>query len=278
MKKCVYLSIIFLVAVLYAACTGRTAKQDVTTENGSADSAITKEGFARIDTAARFPIDTFNTESPALSLQLSLDTVIASNNSNATQINNTIIYAAFGHDGASVVDAIDEFIETAKEEYYTMRADYINEKKMEHSAAWLNYSYSIKGTVHDIHNDITNYIIVNDTYTGGAHGLSTHTLLNIDSRTGREITLNDIFTENFETTLTERLTERLAKDAGATSIDELKEWGYTALSDMYPTENFMLGKDSIIFLYNPYEIAPYSLGHIKVALGYDEIKDISKKY
>lgn len=275
MKKCVYLStIFFIIMVLYAACTGNAPKQNDGDSNMPSDSTIDSYLFANIDTAALFPIDKFSAESPALSLQLSLDTVVA-NNSNSAQINNTIIYATFGYDEISVAKAIDSFIKTSKKEYYAMRADYINEKNMEHSASWLNNSYSIKGRCLGIHDNIINYIIENDTYEGGAHGLFTQTLLNIDCCTGREIRLSDIFIENFETVLTEQLTERLAKNVGAANVDDLKEWGYTALNDMYPTENFMLGKDSIIFLYNPYEIAPYALGIIRVALGLDEIKAIS---
>lgn len=45
---------------------------------------------------------------------------------------------------------------------------------------------------------------------------------------------------------------------------------------MYVTNNFILGKDSIFFLYNNYEIAPYYKGRSRIGFDYDELKDLLK--
>jgi hypothetical protein len=47
--------------------------------------------------------------------------------------------------------------------------------------------------------------------------------------------------------------------------------------DMFAPENFILGKDDITFIYNPYEIAPYAMGKTELILTYDDMDDIMKK-
>ncbi|MBQ5731230.1 MAG: DUF3298 domain-containing protein, partial [Bacteroidaceae bacterium] len=49
------------------------------------------------------------------------------------------------------------------------------------------------------------------------------------------------------------------------------------IEELYPTENFRLSPDSIIFVYNSYEIAPYSMGRTRIALGYNQIENLIKK-
>ena len=44
--------------------------------------------------------------------------------------------------------------------------------------------------------------------------------------------------------------------------------------DMFPTENFVLDKDGITFIYNAYEIAPYEQGIIELNIDYGECKEI----
>ena len=64
---------------------------------------------------------------------------------------------------------------------------------------------------------------------------------------------------------------------GARNIEEVKEQGYITMNDMYPTENFLLAEDSIIFFYNSYDIAPYSHGTTRLAIDYNDIKELMKK-
>ena len=47
--------------------------------------------------------------------------------------------------------------------------------------------------------------------------------------------------------------------------------------EMYPSNNYVLGKEGITFIYNPYEIAPYALGRIELTISYDDMENIMKK-
>ena len=93
---------------------------------------------------------------------------------------------------------------------------------------------------------------------------------------GNEIYLADIFKEGYEEYLCNRLTDALADKIGATSRKDIKEKGYLTFNDIYPTENFMMKKDSILFFYNAYDIAPYCMGTTTLGFTYDELSEIMK--
>ena len=44
--------------------------------------------------------------------------------------------------------------------------------------------------------------------------------------------------------------------------------------DIFPAENFILGDETITFVYNPYEIAPYALGSTELTLPYSQLSKI----
>ena len=66
------------------------------------------------------------------------------------------------------------------------------------------------------------------------------------------------------------------KDNNVSTIDELCNKGYSLDIDFFITNNFILGNDSMTFLYNRYEIAPYAMGDILISLDYETLKDIMK--
>ena len=98
----------------------------------------------------------------------------------------------------------------------------------------------------------------------------------MDPETGDEITLNDVFREGYEDFLVNRLTDALADKLGANSRREIMEKGFLTFNDIYPSENFMLKKDSIHFFYNRYDIAPYAAGTTTLSFAYDDLSGIMK--
>lgn len=271
MKKCVQ-TILFILTIIATACTNSTKQSNVSTGNDKKSEDLQ---FVRFDTIISYSIDTLKASSPKLTITISLDTIQGADK-RSTLINNAITYAAYGIDSTDLFTATAAFAHSCKEEYYTLRPDYINEKQADHTPAWLNHTIDITGSTDTGRDSITTYTLIQSSYTGGAHGLTTVTLINFDNTTGREIHLQDIFKENFEEPLTQQLLRSLAQQTNSPTIEALKEKGYTTMNEMYPTENFRLDKDSITFIYNSYEIAPYSMGLPTIRLSYDEIKDIMK--
>ena len=83
--------------------------------------------------------------------------------------------------------------------------------------------------------------------------------------------LADLFVPGYEHQLSAILQKALCAYAGVDNLNELKEQGYLYSMDMFPSENFIRGKDVMTFIYNPYEIAPYEKGCIELKVSYTEI-------
>lgn len=270
MRKYIY-TLLFAMLLFVIACTESTDKQSGGVKQKLQNRELV---FNKVDTTLCFKIDTFDKESPKLEIRIKLDT-LQGDDAYANKINNAIVYAAFALDSVAVEAAVDSFINILKEEYYAMRPDYINEKDMEHSPAWMNFSYDISSKIISGLKGYYTYCINHNNYFGGAHGSENISMLNIDAETGNEVHLGDIFKEGYEDALTQLLIKALMRQTNVSSVGELMAESYI-IDEMYPTENFCLDKDSIIFIFNSYEIAPYSMGHPTIKLGYNELKELMK--
>ena len=54
----------------------------------------------------------------------------------------------------------------------------------------------------------------------------------------------------------------------------LHDNGYLRHSDIYVPANFILGSDAVTFVYNPDEIAPYTVGSIELTIPYATVDRI----
>ena len=91
-------------------------------------------------------------------------------------------------------------------------------------------------------------------YTGGVHGNKAIFYHNLDRASGEKLFLNDLYDSEEQ--------DLIGKMLSAT-IDSTR---VLFSPHFYPNNNFTLSRDSITFLFNPYEIAPYSEGVIQLTL------------
>lgn len=263
-----YIILLIVTAVLAAACRKRA--QTTNTEKANALE------FDTLRINRRVLLDSIATNSPALKIDIEL--LIPSNVASAIadNIRSCISYAAFGYDGLPVSVAADSTIRSMTNEYLELRNAYINERVADQDMPWFNNYFIMKSNAHIGFNDCICYVIDDEIYSGGAHPINTISCVNIDTKTGKEISLEDVFAYGTEDILIERLIRRLAQQHNVGGLEELREKGYLTFSDMFITNNFMLDKDSLFFLYNCYEIAPYSMGRSSIGFKYDELKDLLK--
>lgn len=66
--------------------------------------------------------------------------------------------------------------------------------------------------------------------------------------------------------------KRLSGSEQLQDIDDLHEVGILLDGDLYVPDNFLLASDGITFLFNRYEIAPYSMGDFQLHIPYAEIE------
>ena len=98
---------------------------------------------------------------------------------------------------------------------------------------------------------------------------------NIDIKTGKIMTLDDVFKPGYEQKLTEAIVHSLYKQYDVEDFEELQETGIFVNMNAYPSENFIIDKDTMLFIYEPNEITPY--GMVIAGVDYDDLKDILKK-
>lgn len=102
-------------------------------------------------------------------------------------------------------------------------------------------------------------------YAGAAHGNYGSETVHLLLPDLKKITLDQLFTEGFRSVLSEKVKIGLDKQFGDDAGLE-----YKGLPDEF---NYELQPNFLVVYFNPYEIGPYAMGTIEVAIPYDEIRD-----
>ncbi|MCF0197332.1 MAG: DUF3298 domain-containing protein, partial [Bacteroidaceae bacterium] len=122
------------------------------------------------------------------------------------------------------------------------------------------------------------YEFYDEEYRGGAHGSYGFFYRNINLRDGHAMTRDDVFKDGCDEDVVQLMLKRLMIDNSCATMEELQEQtGIATLGDPTITDNnFVLLDDGIEFVFNIYEIAPYSSGVTVVKLTYEQLKDYLK--
>lgn len=128
--------------------------------------------------------------------------------------------------------------------------------------------------------NIYSYGINRYVFMGGAHGLTTLNYFNFDLKNGKQIKESDLFKVGFEETLTSllktRIVEQSNEDPNVETIISLDDTDYW-VDAIKPNSNFYITDESINYVFNPYEIAPYYMGITEVVIPFDRLKDMLNK-
>jgi len=126
---------------------------------------------------------------------------------------------------------------------------------------------------------IYSYGINRYVFMGGAHGLSTTNYFVFNLKNGKKVTEKDIFVAGYEQKLSDllktRIIEQSKEDENTTPIISLEETDYW-VDAIKPNGNFYVTDESINYVFNPYEIAPYYMGQTEVILPFDRLKSLLK--
>lgn len=126
---------------------------------------------------------------------------------------------------------------------------------------------------------IYSYGINRYVFMGGAHGLNTSNYLNFNVLNGQKITESDLFVDNYIPKLSElikiRIVEQSLEDKSKKPILNLENTDFWT-DAIKPNGNFYITDESINYVYNPYEIAPYYMGQTEVELPFYRLVEILK--
>ena len=226
-----------------------------------------------------------DTASPSCSLTIDyVYPVKADNQALADSVNKALASACFGdaYRNLEAKTAVDSFKNTYVREYKSELQDlYLedlkNNKGDESVGGWYSYYQNIKTTPLTDNPKYLVYQIDMNEFRGGAHGSYSTFFLNFNPKTGHIVELDNVFLPGYKKELSDLLVNKLMKQVNASSLQDLQDKAYLQDTEMYPSENFRLGKDGITFFYNVYEIAPYSSGTTELTLSYEELKGLMEE-
>lgn len=102
---------------------------------------------------------------------------------------------------------------------------------------------------------------------GAMHPLASITFYNFDSRTGRQIKLNELLLPGFKNTL-DRIGEKKLFEKYGT-----EGWSFE-LGKFELSSNFSITTGGLLFLFGQYEIGPYAMGTPTVLIAYKDINNL----
>ncbi|MBN1151107.1 DUF3298 domain-containing protein [candidate division WOR-3 bacterium] len=116
-------------------------------------------------------------------------------------------------------------------------------------------------------------------FTGGAHPNGWTYFLNFDLSTGKPIRFEEIFTRDEIIEINKRA-EVIFRDVyGLDPEGSLEEAGYWFDNNKFSlNNNFLVKENSLYFIFNSYEIAPYVAGPSEIEIPYSQIEDLIDDY
>lgn len=110
-------------------------------------------------------------------------------------------------------------------------------------------------------------------FTGGAHGYTSVTFLNLNPETGESYSANDLFEAEFEAYVEDlfRKKNEIPQDAAINSTGMFFE-----NDEFHLPKNIGFKKDKLILRYNPYEVASYVEGGIQLEVPLKDAKKFLK--
>ena len=183
-------------------------------------------------------------------------------------VNKVIIEKAFGaeYGRESFLSAAAHFRDAKVQEYRKSVSDLLEKVP---DTRLVEHSYYLKGEVLDTGNLFVTYHLVSSVYTGGAHPMTENLYLNFDEE--GLLDLERMFGEDKQDVLEKVVFKALLNQEGVKDAKALAEKSYFP-DQFHVSENFYVKDGNCVFVYNPYEIAPYSRGVVEIPVPVETLK------
>ena len=203
----------------------------------------------------------------------------------AVRMNRNIQREFLGDDYATLdpVAAVDSFRNTYLADYRNEVGAIFEKERASASSedeipAWFSQTYSLVTFVEEGQSGVVNATANYFVDMGGAQPHQWSIWLNFDFVTGRILEKEDVFhleaSADIEALLLDKLIRMQAEehpDMQVNSLEDLQNMGFLQHTNMFIPDNFLLSKRGMLFLFNRYDIAPYSAGEIVIEVPYGEI-------
>ena len=113
-------------------------------------------------------------------------------------------------------------------------------------------------------------------YAGGAHANTNISYLNFNPKTNQPITLDSLIDVNQKSKLISIAEAIFRRDEHLTATEPLTDKYFFDKGKFSLPLSFFVGKEGLVFLYNPYEIKPFAAGITKLTIPFSQLKGIAK--
>jgi len=170
----------------------------------------------------------------------------------------------FNNENSDIEKSIRKYMADASKEYLSQKDDIDIEAVLDFP---FSYSWEVVDSVNILYNDDDFLTIELNgySYSGGAHGNSYFYYRNYDIRDGKQIKLWDFFDRQYKSEILDKIHRKIITDE--------REGDVFSMDQVEITGNFAITKKGVYFLYNNYEIGPYSSGIFELYFPYSEISD-----
>ncbi|MEL4306802.1 DUF3298 and DUF4163 domain-containing protein [Joostella sp. CR20] len=180
---------------------------------------------------------------------------------------DTFVTSTLNYSEEKTTDSILEAVAIFNTEYKKLK-----ERFPEDIIPW---EATIKGNVSFENNFFTSVAIESYIFTGGAHGYGSISFLNFDTKTGKNLTPNDLFKD--KQTLIDiaekefRTAQKIKPDANINST------GFMFENDAFHLPSSIgFNEKGLVLIYNPYEIASYADGRTTIEIPFETAKQFMK--
>ena len=222
---------------------------------------------------------TADSVSPSCTLRMN---IIFSKSDSLKEANSQLIssgiivpdYFSIGGGMSDIPLAVDSFVRRYTAEY---QRDYksLYDVDKNHFESY-NIEYDVNTAIKQGRKGIVVYTAEARYSSGALHDTQTLVAKNIDMEAKRLLTLDDVLVSGSEKFVTELIVKQLCEQYDVEDIKQLNEKSIFNGIDPYPSRNFMLETDGVIFIYNADEIATHDVGRILVKISYSDINPYLK--
>ena len=191
-------------------------------------------------------------------------------NSINNELNSYLIttLGGFLSDDAQSYQDLKQCVEALVQDYKRISVDFEDFNQ--------DWNISIDTELKNKDDEIISILSSVESYLGGAHGNHWNDFLNFDARNGKMITWKDLITDEIRFTKIAEADFRLERKLPTNA--DLEREGYFFDEGVFKLpENIGFSEQGVILIYNPYEVAPYSMGSIEFIIPWEEIRSITTK-
>lgn len=126
-------------------------------------------------------------------------------------------------------------------------------------------------------NNLLCYSVYREYSTGMPTVSRSYTYWVVDLKTGKRVTENDIFNEDYRDDLAKIIVDAIAVANNVDKVADLENIGFYNVNEIYPNRNFYVDDIGITYTFNENDIATNALGATTVRIPYEMIRHLLRK-